>query len=284
MKKIGLILSLSMCIVFMASVFSFADTLQIEKTYPKDGATGFQPVNMGVTLYFNEEVSSEENQEANNQCFKIINKETKKAQDIMVLYHPDEVGKVMVLLKNDLDPNTEYVFSVSDEFTADNGDTLGEGMTINFKTRDVSKDSTVNMLLMVVMFGGIMVFSVRSAKKQQEKEAQKRSATEKVNPYKVAKETGKSVEEIVEKDQKQKAKEAAKQEKKARKEAAEKEEDEEANEPRDINTYHVKVRRPISAGGSTYITGRKAAAEAKRAAGTTRPKNQSAKKKNRNKK
>ena len=291
MKKLGLILSLTMCIVLMASVFCFADGegLKIEKTYPKDGGTGFQPVNMGVTLYFNEEVSSEDNQEANNKCFKIINKETEEEQEIRVLYHPDEGGKVMVLLKNSLEANTEYVFTVSGDFVADNGDELGEGMTINFKTRDVSKDSMINMLLMVVMFGGMMIFSMKSAKKQQEKEAQKKAGADKVNPYKVAKETGKSVEEIVEQDQKHKAKEAAKQERKARKEAAElaeleAEEEAETASARDINRYHVKTRRTIAEAGSTYITGRKAEAEARRAAGTTRPKNQSAKKKNKKKK
>ncbi len=289
MKRVGLILSLTMCILLMASVFSFADSdgLKIEKTYPEDGDTGFQPINMGVTLYFNEEVSSEDNQDANNNCFKIINKETKEEQEIMVLYHPDEVGKVMVLLENELEPNTEYVFTVSDEFVADDGDTLDEGMTINFKTRDVSKDSMVNMLLMVVMFGGMMIFSTKAAKKQREKEAQKKPGADKVNPYKVAKETGKSVEEIVEQDQKHKAKEAAKQKKKAEKEAAEygyyDDDDAETASPLDINTYRVKSKRTVAEAGSKYKTGRKAEAEARRAAGTTRPKNQSAKKKNKKK-
>ena len=52
----------------------------------------------------------------------------------------------------------------------------------------------ISMGMMVVMFGGIMIISARSAKKAAEEEFKKQ---DKVNPYKESKKTGKSVEEIV---------------------------------------------------------------------------------------
>ena len=61
---------------------------------------------------------------------------------------------------------------------------------------------------------------------------------------------------------KEQAKKAAKQAKKAAKHSADEEEYEEIV---DNGNHRVKGPRPISASGSTYITGRKAAAEARKA-------------------
>jgi hypothetical protein len=52
----------------------------------------------------------------------------------------------------------------------------------------------------------MIFFSMRSAKKAMEKENDQKQKKDTVNPYKEAKRTGKSVEEIVEKDKKKKAK------------------------------------------------------------------------------
>ena len=82
-----------------------------------------------------------------------------------------------------------------------------------------------------------------------------------MNPYKEAKRTGKSVEEIIEKENKKKEKAAQKA---AR--AAEEEDDDEDYEPYiPEGHYRVKTLRTVASGGSTYITGRKAAAEEKAA-------------------
>ena len=52
----------------------------------------------------------------------------------------------------------------------------------------------------------MVFFTVRSTKKAQEKENEEKKKTEGVNPYKEAKRTGKSVEEIVAKDNRKKKK------------------------------------------------------------------------------
>ena len=62
--------------------------------------------------------------------------------------------------------------------------------------------------MMGVMIVGMVFFTSRSAKKEAEKQRQESKKSETVNPYKEAKKTGKSVEEIVRKDAARKAKEA----------------------------------------------------------------------------
>jgi hypothetical protein len=112
----------------------------------------------------------------------------------------------------------------------------------------------VSMGMMVAMIGGMLFFGMRDTKKkaEEEKNGKKKASYESVNPYKEAKRTGKSVEEIVAEDQKKKEKFEAKEAKEEAKEAAkrarhEKEEDEGAN-----SNLRVPRPRPISEAGSTY--------------------------------
>ena len=116
--------------------------------------------------------------------------------------------------------------------------------------------------MMFVMFGGMFFFTSRQMKKQQEKNQDTRPVKEEAfNPYKEAKRTGKSVQEVIAAHEKEQAKKAAKAAKKAAKHDAE----EEYEEIEDNGNHKVKGPRPISAAGSTFITGRKAEAEARKA-------------------
>ena len=94
-----------------------------------------------------------------------------------------------------------------------------------------------------------------------------------VNPYKVAKKTGKSVEDIVAKDQKKKEKSASAL---ARKERHKRENKVEISS----NNMRVSAPRPISEAGSTYKRP-KVDTQGKK---NTNPKNQSGKQKNKNNK
>ena len=287
MKRLGAIISLSLLIVLMAVSTCFAGTFTLEDSYPRDGDTNKAIDNFGVKLYFNEDVLSKENEAANKKCFVIKDAEGNKVPTLVV-YSPKEEGLVMVLADYNnkdfvIQQDTEYTLSISEDFVAANGDVLGESTKITFKTLNQSRAMTVNMVLMGVMFAGMFFFSSKSMKKEQEKRQQE----EKVNPYKVAKETGKSVEEIVAKDQKAKEKKRKAEARKAARDAG----TEIAEEDIDPDNYRVKGPRPISEGNSTYKTGRKALAEEKKrkeaaakAKGTTKPKNQSGKSKNNKKK
>ncbi|WP_312094207.1 hypothetical protein [Aminipila sp.] len=281
-KRIGAISVLILLMVMMTTSLCFAGTLELEDSYPRNEGKGMQVENSGVKLYFNQNMINKDNEAFNLKCFKLLD-EKGKALPIRVLYSPKEKGLVLVLVdKQTLLSDSTYKLVVSKELEAASGDTLGEDIMIKFHTVDTSSAVKANMVMMGVMMVGVIWFSSRSAKKQEEKAKEEVGAEEKVNPYKLAKETGKSVEEIVAKDLKEKEKQRKKREKLLAKENK----DVDYDEDEDISVNdnkRVRAPRPISAGGSTYITGRKAAAEEaarlKAQAGTTRPKNKGKKKK-----
>ena len=240
---------------------------------------------------------SEKYNKANEKCFSITD-EKGKAIPIIVVFNSEKGYENQVLVLEDTTSKYEvqqemtYTLHIDENLVSASGDTLSDKALaesdISFTTVNQSKTNTVNMLMMVAMIVVMIFFTMRGNKKEAEKNPKKE---EKVNPYKEAKRTGKSVEEIVAKDEKAKAKKAAKEAKIAEEEAKEREKEEAriAEEEARIAAAGRKRGsrpRPISEGGSTYVTGRKALAEqkakeeaAKRAAGTTNPKHKSKKKK-----
>ena len=287
MRKVGIILSLTAVLVLMTSLFSTASALELEKTYPEDGYENAAVDNFGMKLYFDQDLINAENEKANADRITVTD-EDGKTVPTLVVYSEKEKGLVMVLAdmtSKDLaiKQASKYTVTISGDFMAANGETLGEDTSISVKTLDQSKSTKVNMIMMLVMCVGMVAFSTRSAKKQQEEEAKTKREEEKVNPYKVAKETGKSVEEIVEQDKKRKEKQAAAAAKKARKEKeqeellAEKEEKEARSSVR-----RVKRARAVTAAESPYVAKREKEAAERRAAekakGTTHPKKAGGKK------
>ena len=142
--------------------------------------------------------------------------------------------------------------------------------------------------MMIVMIVGMIFFSMRSAKKAMEKENDQKQKKDTVNPYKEAKRTGKSVEEIVEKDKKKKAKQAEAMAKQKAKEA-ELEAELEAMEAKrnakqkKASTKKVSSPRPISAAGSQYkvkVVTTQSPQKPQNRKGSTNPKNQTGKQKN----
>ncbi|MCL1808735.1 MAG: Ig-like domain-containing protein [Clostridiales bacterium] len=291
MRRLGIVAVTFLLTMLLETAMCFAGALNIVNSYPHDGGTGFQPVNCAVKLYFNQDVSDKGNIEANLECFKITGPEN-EVQPIQVLYDSKDTSMVLVVLKDTLESDSEYRLTISGDFMATSGDILEFDKEITFRTRNLSTDSKISMAMMAVMFVGILFFSSRQMKRQVQKAERESGREEKVNPYKVSKKTGKSVSEIVEKTEKERRKKAA-AEAKRRREAAAKAEPEE-DEAEDNGNKRVKGPRPISAGGSTYKSGKKAKAEAKarrkaaelaaaRAAGTTKPKKQQGKSKKKKK-
>lgn len=280
MKRIGAILCLSLLLALMTTSFSFATGtgLEITDTYPRDGGKGMQLVNTGVKLYFNEPMKSSNAIKADEDCFKFTD-EKGNVQPIKVVYIKKDPNQVLVLINKQLAQKATYKLTISKDLMAKSGDTLGKEQTISFTTRDTSVDTKVNMGMMAVMMIGMVVFTSRSAKSHEKKEHIVEGKEDIVNPYKVAKETGKSVEEIVAKDQKEKEKHQRKRDKMLAKHEDMKAETQEV----DNGNMRVKAPRKISEGGSIYVTGRKAKAEAeakkRAAAGTTNPKNKGKKRK-----
>lgn len=270
MKKLGAIIMMVALLITFGTSFAFADSLAIEETYPKDDSKGASIENLGVKVRFNNEMSEKTVGKANEGKFQLYDKDGKKIPT-RVLYNEDEKGVVLVLLDSNkenrlrAESNSDYTLKISGDVVDDKGNALGKDEEINFRTLNQGTNSLISMGMMVVMIGGMLIISKRSVKKASE-EVKKE---EKVNPYKEAKKTGKSVEEIVEKDQKKKAKAAAA----AAKSKHNAEYEDEADE---VNKYRVKSRRPASAAGSKYVAAKKEAAKKASAKGA---KNASKKKK-----
>ena len=260
MKRIGSVFCLVLLMITMtASVCFGAQDLKIEKSYPRDAQENTSKENMGVKLWFNNDMGNKTSEKANKKAFSITDSKGNKIP-IRVFYNPKDSKEVMVLAdavkiaeNKDLviKDNAEYTLHISGDVTDNEGNTLGKEQKITFKTMNQAKNTQIYMVMMVIMFGAMFMFSSRQAKKKMEEE---RTSTkeEPFNPYKEAKRTGKSVDEVIaahEKEMEKKAKKAARH--------AKPEEDDEEEYEEDNGNYKVKGPRPITAGGGTYITGRK---------------------------
>lgn len=283
MKRAGIILSLSILMTLMSFSVCFASGLQLVNSYPENGSNDCMLENVVVKLYFNEDVSAEEVQKDNRKAFKFINEKGKEIS-LRILY-PKESDEIWVLINESLEPGVEYKLVISGDLKVPNGDTLGEEQTVEFTARNTKTDSTVNMILMGVMMVGMIVFTSISTRRALKKEEEEKAEEKRVNPYKVARETGKPVEDVVAKLEREKEKARARAERKNKRTVNKDGKIEESRDDYDIK--RVKGPRPISVTGSTYITGRKAEAEKERArianksaAGNTKPKNATGKSKN----
>ena len=267
MRKLSRILCLAALIVtFTANICFGAESLQIVDAYPEDGQKNTTIENMCVKLWFNHEMGDKESVKANADCFKLTDNEGKEVP-VRVFYHPDDTKQVLVLAdttkKLDIKDNTEYTLTVSGDLKDNEGHILGQDAKYSFTTLNQKKNTSIYMIMMFVMFGGMFYFTSRQMKKQQEEQNAERPVKEEAfNPYKEAKKTGKSVQEVIAAHEKEEQKKAAKQARKAAKHAADEDEYEEIEEN---GNHRVKGPRPISASGSTFITGRKAEAEARKA-------------------
>ncbi len=203
MKRIGKILSMAVVIVMTAGMLSFASGLALVESYPEDGAKGFEPINMMVKLEFSGNVGDELVQATNEKAFNMVDGEGNKVK-FKVLFSEDEPNKIMLLMDGDLASDTEYTVTIKNTLASGDGELLPAEQAIKFYTRDVKKDTLVSTVMMFVMVGGMIMYQMWDTKRKVQKEAMAKG--EKVNPYKVAKEKGVSVEKAVEKTAKEREK------------------------------------------------------------------------------
>jgi len=266
MKRIGTIICLSiMMIMVTASVLPLTGVanaqskLSVKEIAPKDKETGMALENLGFKVYFNRDVEKKENRKANERLCKITDEKGKEVPSV-VIFDPKHKNVMMVLAdtqnkKTKIKGETEYTLTIEEGFKGNDGSTMGK-YTSSFKTLNPGTSMKISMGMMALMFGGMIFFAAREKKKEQEKDSPKKNTQKKVNPYKVAKETGKSVEEIVAKDEKRKSKEREKAAKERRNYEKEKEEIPNGNmrvsKPRPISTVGLKYKEipPKNAGKS----------------------------------
>lgn len=298
MKRIGVLVCLILMVVSVLVPASFAANennsqntgFAIESSIPHNNDDGVSVENLSVKIYFNKDVMPASNKikKANAKEFKLTDKKGKSIP-VNVYYSDKEEGLLMVVsdLNNKkakeknitIQGDMNYTLTIGKDLQATDGSRLGHEETIKFKTLNQQQSTRVYMILMAVMIVGMIVFTTKSAKKAAEKEDQNAGKSKTVNPYKEAKRTGKSVEEIVAKDKQRKAKEAEAYAKKKAKEAeiiASLEDDEEEEEI--SSNKRVSGPRPISAAGSSYKVKVVKSQPEKKV--STNPKNQSGKKKN----
>ncbi len=273
-KRIGAIIVVCVIAFVMLAPHALAASLEIEKTSPKDDETGVPLENLGVKVTFNQEVYSEANEKQNAKACKLLDKDGKEVST-QVLFNEKNKDTVLILADTidedgktvTADPESDYTLVIDKSFVAADGTTLGKDAEITFTTLNPSTSMKISMVMMLVMVVGMVIASSRSMKKQKEKEEGfKVKKEEKFNPYKVAKETGKPLKEVIAEEQKRREKEAAKAAKKAKRmQEDEFDDDDEIEEYMEPGHYKVKAVRTVAQGGSEYITGKKAEAEKKKA-------------------
>ena len=251
MKRRILTALLTAVIVMAGTVMSFAaDGLELVSTYPEDGQTNTSMENVGVKLTFSSPLNSDEAKAVNESKFSIVD-EDGETVPIQVLFSDDEDGLVLVVADVDegfvAKNNTEYKLTIEAGLVDNEGNELDKAQTVTFRTYNQKVNNMVNMGMMFVMFGGIMVLTLRQNNKKEEEEQDKKDEPkEAFNPYREAKRTGKSVEEV-------KAEQAKKEEKEAKRKARRNKGNDTPSEKKIENcaallnnVYHVHAPAPIS--------------------------------------
>ena len=272
------------CFAAESSATSGETNFSIVSSTPEDGAKNVSVANLSVKIYFDKEMLPESKavRKANAKQFTLTDKKGKEIP-IRVYYSHKEEGLMMVVSdvvdsNIQIESNTRYTLTIGNDLQATDGTTLGDDIKIRFTTLDQAGSTRVYMIMMVIMIVGMVFFSTRSAKKAMEKENEEKGKKETVNPYKEAKRTGKSVEEIVAQDNKRKAKQAEAEAKRKEKEAELIEEI--IAEERAKHNKRVSGPKPISSGGGTYKVKVVKTQPQTNKKGTTNPKNQTGKQKN----
>ena len=244
MKRIGAIACLVVFMMTMTMGIAMgASELKVEKISPKDKATDMAMDNMGFKVYFNQDVY--EKQKDNKKFCSIKDSKGKEVPSLVVSSKKEK--KVMMVLADTTNKDikikgkTKYTLTIEEGFKSDSGGSLAEKYESSFTTLNPSSSMWISMGMMGVMVIGMVFFSSREAKRQKEKETPEKKHKA-VNPYKEAKRTGKSVEEIVAAEEKKKAKREAKRERQKKENKVE------------IASDNIRVKRkaPISAVGIKY--------------------------------
>lgn len=306
MKRISALVCAMVIAAFMMAPTCFAAAkeatavtdpgFELVSSSPEDGATGVAVDNFSVKIYFSKEMlpKTKEARNSNAKQFRLTDEEGESIP-VRVYYSEKERKRGLMMVAADYSNNnekdvqikgaTEYTLTIGDGLQAADGTTYNQTKTIKVKTLNQQRSMIVYMVLMVAMMGGMVFFTMRSTKKAAEKEKEEH-ATKGVNPYKEAKKTGKSVDQIVAKNEKARAKKEAAEAKRREAEAAL--EAEILEKMRKEKNKRVAGPKPISKVGSSYkveVKGPAKEAEPKKTnKGTTNPKNQSGKKKNAGKK
>ena len=249
MKRKSLIAVFAALMVMASAMVSFAaGDLHIVSSYPQDGQKNTSMENLGVKVVFNNKIDDKNTQKMNASCVTLVDEKGTQVP-IKVLF--SEKGGQMMLALADLNDskyrvlnNADYTLTISSEFRDNEGNKLGQDEQITFKTYNQKANTWVNMGMMVVMFGGLFLVSMKSATKRDE-EKEVAQPQEAFNPYKEAKRTGKTLEEVKAEQAKKEAKLAKKKSRKSKDEPVYEKHIENCAELLN-NVYHVHAPAPTN--------------------------------------
>ena len=296
MKRITAILAAVVMIIALAAVPAFAAGLEITGVTPKDGTTGRQPANMAVKLKFTEDMTGTESIDAGNKNKITISDAEGKTFDFTIAHSAKYPNELWLVINDTLEQDTEYTVKVAAGISSTSGSTTSQEFVTTFKTRNTKTDGTISTVMLFVMMGLMFFMTTREAKKNMNANDANYALAEakKLNPYKIAKQKGISVEEAqaycdkerakaqkaVDKQNAEKAKAAAA--KQAELDAAQARIEAELEAARRANVYSVKRPASVKAAGGNipkYVRNRqKAKEEAAKAAEKQRAENSKGKK------
>ena len=211
MKKLGALLA-AIAIILVSAVSAFAGDVEITGISPKDGSKGNQPTNVAVKLKFSEDMRGGEEADAANKSKITISgpdaEGNEKSFDFTIVHSDKYPNELWIVLTDALTSNAEYSINVDSGIVSASGSHTSSPLTTTFKTRNTKTDSYISMAMMVLMFGFMIFMSQREGKKQMaENDAYYAlAAAKKLNPYKIAKQKGISVEAAQAYCEKEKAK------------------------------------------------------------------------------
>lgn len=248
MKRSAVVALLAAIMVIAGSIMCFAnvDELKLVSTYPENGQKNTSMENVGVKLRFNSAVDGEKVRKTNSAAIQLVDDEG-KAVPKEVLFSDKNSGQVLVLADTSdykVKNNSEYTVKIGAAFSDNDGNTLGTDEDITFKTYNQKMNNYINMGMMIVMFGGIMVVTLRQQKEKEEETNAPKVQETAFNPYKEAKKTGKTVQEVIEEEKKRQEKLAKKNKKKGI-EASSKKKEKIICADYLTNVYHVSAPAPI---------------------------------------
>ncbi|MDR2457490.1 MAG: hypothetical protein LBD41_03310 [Clostridiales Family XIII bacterium] len=175
--------------------------------------TGMPISNVGVKLYFSENhekanVTAKNLQEANAKLFQFYGPKNKKLKT-KIYFSPKEKNYILAEInigEKTLESDADYKLVIKAGLRSESGSLLKTDEIINFKTVNSNLNNNVYIGLMVVMFAGM--FGFMAFKKRRDKRAvltKDKEKEEKINPYLIAKKTGKPVEQVIKEVEKKKA-------------------------------------------------------------------------------
>ena len=245
MKKLSLIAALTAVMVMISSAIAFAEGgLELLSSYPEDGQKNTSMENLGVKLTFNNPVKD---QGANASKFSMIDEDGEKVP-VQILFSEKDDGLVLVIA--DIDKgftaknNAEYKLTIDAGLTDAAGNSLEQAKTISFRTYNQKINTSISMMMMFVMMGGLMFMTMKQQNAQKEENDSDDIKDAAFNPYKEAKRTGKSVEEIKAAQAKKEAREAKRKARKAKSEDDKPEKKIEKCADYLNNVYHVHAPAP----------------------------------------